>query len=230
MENMPSSLESPSFEKVWLLIQETQKQIQETDRQLKETDRQLKETDLHLKETDRQLKETDRQQKETDRLLRETIRTLERHIKETDKKLRYLEGLFTGQWGKLVESLVSGDLVRLLRERGVEVRWLHERSQVFFAGKEIEIDIIAANGKDVVAVEVKTTLWVKDVRNFIEKLKIFKEAFPLYRGRRVYGAIAFIRAEEKADKYALGEGLYVIRATGKSATIINDKDFKPRVF
>ncbi|MGQ9863721.1 MAG: hypothetical protein ACUVRD_04475, partial [Bacteroidia bacterium] len=201
------------------------------DRQLKETDRQLKETDRQLSE---KLKETDRQLKETDRQLREILRDLAQQIRENDKqttrKLRQLEGLFVGQWGKLVESLVSGDLVRLLKERGLEVNQLYERARTLYAGRIVEIDILAANGEDIVAVEVKTTLWVKDVREFIERLKIMKEAFPSYRGKNLYGAIAYIRVEEKADVYAAGEGLYVIRATGKSASIINDKDFKPRRF
>ncbi|MGQ9864336.1 MAG: hypothetical protein ACUVRD_07660, partial [Bacteroidia bacterium] len=170
------------------------------------------------------------QLQQTDRQLQQTIQTLDRHIKETKKKLRYLDGLFTGQWGKLVESLVSGDMVRLLKERGIEVHQVYGRAEAFFAGKKLEIDILAANGEDVVAVEVKTTLWVKSVRRFVRKLKVLKQAFPLYQNKYLYGAIAFIRVEEKADLYAMRQGLFVIRATGKSASIINDKDFKPRVF
>ena len=42
-------------------------------------------------------------------------------MKQTDRQLRRLEDLFNGQWGKLMEALVEGDLVKLLSQRGVKV-------------------------------------------------------------------------------------------------------------
>jgi hypothetical protein len=53
--------------------------------------------------------------KETDKKFQETDRVLSEKFKETDKKLNKLERLFTSQWGKLVESLVEGDIVTLLK-------------------------------------------------------------------------------------------------------------------
>ena len=151
-------------------------------------------------------------------------------FQETDKKLNKHERLFTGQWGKLVESLVEGDLVRLLKKRGIDIEETYERRKRIYKGKMIEIDIVAANGKDVIPVEVKTTMKVEDVNYFLDKLNIFKKAFPEYKSRKVYGSIAYIKVEEAADKYAYRQGLFVIRATGKSATITNDKKFKPKSF
>ena len=54
---------------------------------------------------------------ETDRRFQETKEMLERESRISDRKLRKLESLFTGQWGKLVESLVEGKLVELLKEK-----------------------------------------------------------------------------------------------------------------
>jgi len=85
------SITSPlSFEKVWIMFQETDKRFKETDKILTE------------------------KFQETDRLLTEKFQ-------ETDKKLNKLEQLFTSQWGKLVESLVEGDVIKILNERGIEV-------------------------------------------------------------------------------------------------------------
>ena len=56
------------------------------------------------------LREVSASQKETDRQMR-----------ETDRRLRKTEELFNSQWGKLMEALVEGDLVKLLRQRGIEV-------------------------------------------------------------------------------------------------------------
>ena len=56
------------------------------------------------------------------------------------------------------------------------------------------------------------------------------EAPSVYRGRRTYGAVAYLKADEAADVYAERQGLYVIRATGSSASITNEKNFRPRTF
>ena len=58
--------------------------FQETDKILTE---KFQETDLQFKETDKK-------------------------FQETDKKIKELTALFTSQWGKLVESLVEGDLIK----------------------------------------------------------------------------------------------------------------------
>jgi Holliday junction resolvase-like predicted endonuclease len=121
-----------------------------------------------FQETDKKFRETAKQFEETKQLLKE-------ESLKTEKKLRQLENLFIGHWGKLVESLVEGNLAKILRERGIDVRGTRQRVKSLFNGKEIEIDILAINGTDVVAVEVKTTLKVEDVNEFIEKLKVFKK-------------------------------------------------------
>jgi Holliday junction resolvase len=197
---MKKSSEKLSFEKVWLMFRETDKKFQETDKKFQETDRKFQETEKLIR--DLSLK--------------------------SDKKLRKLEDLFIGQWGKLMESLVDGNLTRLLQERGIDIQTTSQRIKSFYKGKQIEIDILAKNGMDVVAVEVKTTLKVEHVKDFIEELKIFKKAFPEYKDKNVFGAMAFLRVEEEADKYAYKQGLFVIKATVESARIINDIKFKPK--
>ena len=168
------------------------------------------------KQTDRQMKQTDRQMKQTDRRI--------------DKRMKKLEGLFTGQWGKLMESLVEGDLVPLLQARGISVQSTHTRMRGRRNGEHYEFDILAGNGEEMVVVEVKTTLKVDDVKQFLEKLNKFTEYEPVYQGKQVYGAVAYLRTEQDSELYAERQGLYVIRATGNSASIINTEDFRPRVF
>ena len=180
----------------------------------------LREVSASQRETDRRMQETDRQMQETGR-----------EIKETGRQLRELKDLFNGQWGKLMEALVEGDLVELLSRRGIEVDHTVCNLKSRNGAPRWEIDIIAANGDEVVAVEVKTTLKVRQVADFIETLKVFPgEAPSVYRGKRTYGAVAYLKADEAADAYAERQGLYVIRATGSSASITNEKDFKPRTF
>ena len=223
-----------TLEDAWEVITELAKAQKETDRQLKETDRQVKETDRQVKEaqkeTDRQLKETDRQvkeaQKETDRQLKET----DRQLKETALQLKKTDRRFNSQWGKLVESLVEGDIARRFAERSIQVQGTTQRAKKLFQGKQYEFDILVHNGDEIIVVEVKTTLDVDKVKHFIEKLTHFKKAFPEYNTKKIYGAVAYIVADASSDKYAEHQKLFVIKATGNSSSIINSEDFKPRIF
>ena len=186
----------------------------------------LRATARQTRETDRQMQDTDRQMKETKRLIQETSE----QMKETDRRLKKAEDLFTTQWGKLMESLVEGDLVPLLQGRGIEVERTLERMKGRRNGEHIEIDLVAVNGAEVVVVEVKTTLRAKDVSRFVKKLPKFVEWAPEFRGRRVVGAVAYLRSDDSVIRQAARQGLFVIRATGSSASILNEPDFEPRVF
>ena len=167
---------------------------------------------------------------ETGKKFQETDKILTEKFQETDKKIRELSALFTSQWGKLVESLVKGDLIRLLNEKGIEVNNTMERVSGNVDGENFEYDIIAENGNEVVIVEVKTTLRVEDVNDFHRKVWKAKRYLPRYKDNVIYGAIAFITAEGSSDKMAEKMGFFVIRATGNSSSIINSKDFKPKAF
>ena len=145
----------------------------------------MRETDRQMKETDRLSKETKQQQKETDRQMQETDRRM-------DKRMKELESLFTGQWGKLMESLVEGDLVDLLQAKGINVRSTHTRVKGRRNGEHYEYDILAVNSEVVVVVEVKTTMRAPDVTDFLEKLARFTQHEPVFRGKQVYGALARI--------------------------------------
>ncbi len=185
-------------------------------------------------EEDRQRAEEDRQRAEEWRKkmdqLRASIRETGEQMKETDRRLKKAEELFTTQWGKLMESLVEGDLAPLLQERGIDIEGTAERSNKTRNGEHMEIDIVAVNGAEVVAVEVKTTLRPNDVKHFVGKLSRFFEWFPEYGGRRLYGAMAYLRSESESAVHAERQGLFVIRATGSSASIVNAPNFKPRAF
>ena len=208
----------PASDEIWKLIKETQKNLKEVSASQKETDRQIKTLSA---ETDRQIKtlsgEADRQ------------------IKEYNRRLEKTRKIFETQWGRLVESLVEGKLLELLKSRGIEVRQTGPRVEVSYTGedgdiKKREFDIIAVNGEEVVAVEVKTTLTPDKVKYFLESLKDFRKYFPDYKSKTVYGAVAYLKSDSEAPLFSERQGLFVIRATGDSASIINKKGFKPKAF
>lgn len=215
--------ETLNFENVWLMFKETDKKFQETDRQFQEMKELL---DKRFQETDRQFKETDLKFKETDLKFQET----DKQFKATDKKLRKLEELFTSQWGKLIESLVEGDLINLLNKKGIPVGVVATRVKHYFNKRQYEFDIIAENGNEIVIVEVKTTLKPDDVKEFEDELKVVKQVLPKYKEDKIYGAVAFLRDDGGAAAMAEKHGLFVIKATGNSSKIINSKEFHPKVW
>jgi hypothetical protein len=185
---------------------------------------------LMFQETDRQQKETSRQLKETDRILTEKFQETDKQFKETDKRIRELDRLFTSQWGKLIESLVEGDLIKLLKERGIQVESIIPRRRGNKAGHNYEFDLIAINGIEMVIVEVKTTLRPQDVDDFHEKLWKAKTFMPEYKDWIIYGGVAFITADGSSDRMAQNQGFFVIKATGSSSSIVNEPGFKPKAF
>ena len=203
-------------EEIWNILREAAEIRKETDQVLKrlgqETDRRTQETDRRMQETDRRMQATDRQ------------------MQETDLRLRKLDELCNGQWGKLMESLVEGDLVKLLNQRGIAVDHTMTNAKKNYGERRWEFDILAVNGEEVVVVEVKTTLKVDDVDYFLERLQDFPELMPEFADRRTYGALAYLKTDGSVTVHAGRQGLYVIRATGSSASITNAEGFAPRAF
>ena len=196
-------------QEIWEILRDVSATQQETARRMQETDQLLK----------RQAQEADRRAQEADR-----------RAQETDRRLRGLDELFNGQWGKLMEALVEGDLVRLLQQRDIAVHHTVTNPRQNYGERRWEFDIVAINGEEVVVVEVKTTLRVPDVDRFIGRLHEFPELMPEYAGHRIYGAVAYLKAYQESDVRAERLGLFVIRATGSSASITNRQEFTPRTF
>lgn len=171
--------------------------------------------------------ETDRKFQQTDR----EIQATSREIKEMTLSIKELRNLFESQWGRLMESLVEGDLVKLLQARGIAITDTSTRLKGQLAdGGNYEFDILAHNGEEVVVVEVKTTLKPKHVRAFVDKLGQIKTWVPRYANNRLYGAMAWLSADAGAEAMVINQGLFSLRATGDSARIINPEDFAPRAW
>ena len=143
--------------------------------------------------------------------------------------------IFETQWGKLVESLVEGKLIKLLRDRGIKVRQTGQRVEVCYEKTDggiqrREFDIIALNGKEVVVVEVKTTLTPDKVKYFLESLKDFKKYFPDYKSKTVYGAVAYLRSESGSSSLFSKAGvclLFVLQVTAPVLSTRKISNLKP---
>ena len=53
---------------------------------------------------------------------------------------------------------------------------------------------------------------------------------PRLKGNRIYGTIAYLKADEQSKQYALNQKIFVIRVTGDTKVIVNEMGFEPRYF
>ena len=210
----------PELEAIKAILNAVGEELSEVARMQKENARQL----------DKQRAEADRRQEEADCRQKE----LDRQQAKTDRMLRELGQQIGGQgqrWGKIIESLVEGDLCMLMTEfLGVEIVDISRRVEV----RDVEIDLVAVNTDTVVVVEVKTTLQQEHIDKFIStKLSRFTILRPHYKGSKIYGVIAFVKVDSNAKEiidYAISKGLIVIKAMRGTNHIVNPKDRKPRNF
>ncbi|MBD2427642.1 DUF3782 domain-containing protein [Phormidium sp. FACHB-1136] len=216
----------PTYEDILRLFQETDRKFQETDRKFQETDRKFQETDRKFQETDRRFQETDLQLKETDRKLHAAIQENRRINQQVSKQI----GELGGAWGRFVEDLVAPACERIFLDRGIPVDQVSQRVKRRRQGDTLEIDVLVVNQGHVLAVEVKSSLSVPDVKDFIVDLERFSVFFPEYAAMQLYGAVAGIGIESGADRYAYRQGLFVMAQSGDSVTLLNDSTFTPKTW
>ena len=146
-----------------------------------------------------------------DKLSRD-IATTEKMIDDVGKQMGF-EGNATGKEleNDVADALVaSGDLCGIPLE--------DVRPNMQSRKHACQFDIVAINGKKIIAVEVKRKLSVKDVYTFAGvRLPRFATAFPeVAHGKQVIGAMIYRLVDDqgKAVAAALDEGLLVLRADG----------------
>ena len=170
-------------------------------------------------------------QKETERLLREQNQETDRRIREVNQEIRRVNqqiGNLGGKWGRFVENMVAPACETLFFNRGISVHQVSQRVKKRLEGKTLEIDVLVTNEHHVLVVEVKSSLGVEHLKELIEDLRQFRQFFPEYNQKQLYGAVAGIEIEEGADKYAYRQGLFVLAQKGEAVAILNELDFQPK--
>ena len=237
----------PALDDIWQLFQETDRLVKElfasqkeTDRKFQETDRKFQETDLKFQETDRKFQDTDRKfqdtdrlakelfasQKETDRLFKASQKETDRLFKETNKKI----GDLGNRLGEFVQEMVRPAVVRLFRERGIEVHQVMRNIEAFNDEDAIEIDLLVINQQQAIAVECKSRLSIEDVNEHLARMGKFKQLFSHYQDINLMGAVAGMVVPDEAAKYAYRRGLFVLVQSGDSILIRNDAKFAPKLW
>ena len=188
-------MESP-VEEIWRILREVAISQKETDAQIKKNDAMLS---AKFKETDAQFKETDRK------------------LKAIGKNL----GNIGERFGSFTEGLAYPSMRKILRERyGIDntvANYLRDLPD----GKEIEFDAFGfTNGSvnNAVVVEVKTHLQSKHIYEFKQELADFKQNFPEFKDKHLYGILVTARVVSKELRHEIFEN-------GLHLAIVHDEVF-----
>ncbi len=208
-----------TLDEVWRLFRETDMKFRETAERFRETDRKFQETDRRFRDLEQQFKET-----------RDFIEELFRDSERESEQLRRQVDRVTDALGYFAKSMVRPALVRLFRERGTPINHTASHLVCMEPGLEMWVELVAVSDEYAVVVEVSNTLKMDDVDEHLERLSRFKAAFPMYRDKQVLGAVAGMNVPEGVGRYAYKKGLYVLAQSGETVQILNDENFRPRVW
>ena len=212
---------------IFALFQESERQRQaDKVEQMRLAEERQRQYEAEKAEQMRLAEERQRQYEERQRKHDEEMAEMQKIIAQTNKQI----GAITSRWGEFVENLVRPAAVRLFREQGIDVHYTCLRVEAYDYRGSVEIDIWAENTNEIVAIEVKSHLKVRHIKRFLEVLDRFKEVFPKYADHKLYGAVAGIKVDEKADQYALEQGLFLICPSGDSVAIETRQGFQARIW
>jgi len=208
--------EAITIANIYKLFERTEAQFAEFQ---KEAERRNVEAERRNAEAEQRNAEADRRSAEADR----TMEELKKLVRATTEAVNNL----TTPLRLFIEEMVEPAVVQLFQERGIDVTQTMSRLKSKRPGAAMEIDILAVNGSELVAVECKSRLSKDDVDDFLDRLQRFKLAFPQFRDFQVYGAVAGIEIDQGIDSYAYRRGLFVMKQSGETVKIINDVQFQP---
>ena len=215
-------------------IDETQQNI---DKVSKETGKANKETRQNI---DKVSKEIDRVSKETrqniDRVSKETQQNIDKVTRQTANNINKSRGDWDNRWGGFVETLIADNVERLFEDYGIikgEVETVNKRIYRSIDGiAQFEFDSITINGDKVIITEAKNKMTKPKINDFVKKVQKFLSIKDNeFSNKKVYIAIGYLKAdnEKLLIKYAEGQGLFVIKAVGDSAKLVNSpQTFKPK--
>ncbi|UJS03888.1 DUF3782 domain-containing protein [Cylindrospermopsis raciborskii] len=224
------SNETITLADIFALFKESERQREaeqaEQKRLSQERQQEYEQRQQEYEQRQREHEERQRKHEEDMEQFRISMEETRKMVAETNKHM----GSITSRWGEFVENLVRPAAVRLFKEQGINVHYTSLQVKAHDYKGSIEIDIWAENDGEIVAIEVKSHLKVRDIKRFIKVLDRFKDIFPKYKNYRLYGAVAGIKVDEKADQYALEQGLFLIRPAGDSVAIDMKEDFQAKVW
>jgi hypothetical protein len=176
----------------------------------KETEKTLNKAIDDIREGQKELekahKETEKAHKETEKAIRETQRNI---------------GGLNNTLGSLVEHIMTPNLPRKFKQFGFTFNRITTVKWAVEGNVYAEIDGLLENGKQAMAVEVKTTLRRQDVDGHLRRMERIRIYADKNGDRREFmGAMAATIIDSSTKTYALSQGLFIIEPSGEDVKIV----------
>ena len=207
-------------ERVWIALQESERQRKESELQRKENERFLTEK---LAETDRILTE---KLAETDRLLKNSIAASDKRKIENDKLFREIRkeiGGIANSNGDFAEEYFENIFYKDMTFAGMHFHEIIKRKRLDDRKRNDEFDIIMLNEENVVIVETKYKAHETDIDTVIGKAESFRYWYPEYKSHKIFLCLASLRFEENIINKARKKGIGIVQQLGDK-TEVNDKN------
>ena len=175
--------------------------------------------------------------------LKEAIKESRYQQRESDQKLEKQSIISYEKIKKLQRSM------RDLRKLGLSVGFETEEffyesfSQYPFLGKnkfdivshhvkgqKAEFDIVLYNTTQIGIVEVKNRLRRNRLKEFVNKIPLFRNEFPQYNNFKIIAAVASYSFEEESDQLAKNMGVYVFSRYGQKLRPLHQDTFVAKEF
>ena len=175
--------------------------------------------------------ETDRLLQENARLAREETLELRKRIGEETRELKRQMGGLSAKFGSFTEGLALPSMAKILSQRfGMEV--IAPSVRVKRNGHFMEIDVLAFSNfsDDMFVVEVKSHLREEALDQMERILREFRDFFPVYKDKRIFGILAAVDAPGALQEKVLQEGIYLARIHDGQFELEVPETFQPRAF
>lgn len=153
---------------------------------------------------------------------------IDKQFKELGKQIGGLGNSF----GKYTEGLL-GPSIRKILTKQLGMDSVSRNVERLKQKKKLEIDYLGiVNGQvnEAILVEVKSNLQDKHIEQLKDLVSRFKTAFPEYKNKTVYGAIAAINYTDDQKEQILNYGFYFMNIIDEVASLDIPKGFKPKSF
>lgn len=190
-------------------------------------------------ETNRQISESNKKSGEIEKRMDQTFQRLSDEISKSNKEISRVNkelsqkiGELGEIWGRFAHEQVRADLIDKFGRWGIPVHAITNNYVQKNNNNEFvyEVDILIYNSQYAIALEVKNTLKKDHVDEHLERMRKIQK-FPMVglQGKTLLAGVAAMMVSEGVDKYAENKGLFVLKPSGDTVKIANNKKtFKPQ--
>ena len=161
-------------------------------------------------------------------ILEDAEQKINNELDESIKQMNKIVGKLSNPLDDFIKEVLYPAVMRLFRERNIEVHEVHRNIISQRNGEGIEIDLLVVNDNDIIAIECKSNLKTDDINAHLKRLDKLKRLLPSYADKRVMGAVSAMVLAPNVVQYAYNQGLFVIAQTGNYLSICNSEEFEAK--